>query len=285
MDTLKVTKQSLNKDDGGGYEKVRDYIYVIISDIHLGSPLLKVDLLVDFLRQLLKKGSLKTLIINGDFIDNSNFRWPNKHWQVIGLLDQLQQAGVDIRYVIGNHDKLITNNKSLCESILSRLFNYLTCTNYSWIYKNQLFFVIHGDNWDPNCYLRNTYSKPLFKIVSCIHNWLCKLSPKLGRLIPYKVKFIRTGINEVVNSVYEKSLEYAITNNSHIFTGHTHQPILTKVNSHIIGNSGSWTSEIPTFIGIIDNHVLLNKYTESGEQTQQLCIISEVKENLTQERS
>jgi len=277
MNVFRVIKQDVSKESNNDEsEKIRDYIYILISDIHLGSPLLKVDLLIDFLNQLIKKKSLRKLIINGDFIDNSNFCWPDKHWQVIGLLDQLQQAGVDIRYIIGNHDRLIAHNKDLSELILSRLFNYLTCTNYSWIYKNQLFFAIHSDSWDPKYYLRNTYSKPIFKIAKRTYDWLCKLSPELGRLIPYKIKPITTSINEVVSSVYEKSLEYAIANNSHVFTGHTHQPMLTKVDNYIIGNDGSWTSETPTFIGIIENHVILNTYTVSGEQTQKLCLLNEV---------
>ena len=260
-------------------DKVRDYTYILISDIHLGSPLLKVDLLIDFLTHLLKKKSLKTLIINGDFIDNANFCWPDKHWQVIDLLDRLQQSGVDIKYIVGNHDRLIAHNKNLAELILSRLFNYLTCGNYSWVYKNQIFFAIHGDSWDPNYYLRNTYSKPIFRIVKHVYNWLCRVNPELARTLPYKIKPIAVNINKVVNSVYEKSLEYAMVSNSHVFTGHTHQPMLIKCNNYIIGNDGSWTSETPTFIGIIDNHVLLNSYTINGEQTKALCLLNEVQKS------
>jgi len=270
------TKQENNEDEP---TKLRDYRYVLISDIHLGSTLLKVDLLIDFLRQLLKKKSLKALIINGDFIDNSNLCWPDKHWQVIDLLDQLQQAGVDIKYIIGNHDRLITQNKNLSELILSRLFNYSTCNNYSWVYRNQIFFAIHGDSWDPNYYPRGTYSNPIFKAAKYVYSYLCKVSPELGRIIPHRINPIATRISEVVNSVYKKSLEFAMTNNSHVFTGHTHQPVLVKCNNYIIGNDGSWTNEPPTFIGIIDNHVLLNTYTESGEQTQTLCLLSETQES------
>jgi len=280
MDVFRVIRKDINQETSKNESnKLRDYNYILISDVHLGSPLLKVDLLIDFLKQLLKKKSLREIIINGDFIDNPNLCWPDKHWQVIDLLDQLQQLGVDIKYIVGNHDRSIVHNKKLAESILNRLFNYLTCSNYSWIYKNQLFFALHGDIWDPNYYLRNNYSKPIFKIVDRTYSWLCKLSPKLGRTLPYKIKPIITRINEVADSVYEKSLEYAIANNSHVFTGHTHQPMLTKCNNYIIGNDGSWTTDIPTFIGIIDNHVLLNTYTASGEQTQALCIINEVQKS------
>jgi UDP-2,3-diacylglucosamine pyrophosphatase LpxH len=280
MDVFRLTKQDSSKENNNNNsKKVRDYIYILISDIHLGSPLLKIDLLIDFLNQLLKNKSLKKIIINGDFIDNSNFYWPDKHWQAIGLLDQLQQAGVDIRYIIGNHDRLITHNRNLSESILSRLFNYLTCNNYTWIYKNQLFFATHGDSWDPKYYLRATYSRPIFKTAKCTYDWLCRLSPKLGRLIPYKIKPINDNIEKVVNAVYKKSLEYAVSTNSHVFTGHTHQPMLVKCDGYIIGNDGSWTNETPTFIGIIDNHVILNAYTLSGEQTQKLCLLNEVRES------
>jgi len=280
MDVFRSIKQDSSKENNNNKSgKIRDYIYILISDIHLGSPLSKVDLLIDFLNQLLKTKSLKKIIINGDFIDNSNFCWPDTHWQVIYLLDQLQQGGVDIRYVIGNHDRLVANNKNLSESILSRLFNYLTCNNYTWIYKNQLFFATHGDSWDPNYYLRDTYSKPIFKTAKRTYDWLCRLSPKLGRLIPYKIKPINDNIEKVVNAVYEKSLEYAVTANSHVFTGHTHQPMLTKCNGYIIGNDGSWTSETPTFIGIIDNHVILNTYTLTGERTQKLCLLNKVQES------
>jgi UDP-2,3-diacylglucosamine pyrophosphatase LpxH len=280
MDALRVIRQNIKQESSENEPtKLRDYKYILISDIHLGSPLLKVDLLIDFLRQLLKKKSLIALIINGDLIDNSNLRWPDKHWQVIDLLDQLQQAGVSIKYIIGNHDRLITRSKNLAELVLSRLFNYLVCNSYTWVYKNQIFFAIHGDNWDPNYYLRNTYSNPVFKVVECIYSYLCTISPRLGRSVPYKINLITARINEVANSVYEKSLEYATVNNSHVFTGHTHQPMLVKCSNFIIGNDGSWTSENPTFIGIIDNHVLLNSYTISGEQTQALCLLNEVQKS------
>ena len=233
---------------------MHDAEFVLISDVHLGSHLLQVDLLINFIKALQHNSNLKKLIINGDFIDNSNFNWPAKHWQVITEIDKLKEAGVEIVWVVGNHDRFVPNK------ILYRLFQYTITNKYTWTSLTNRFTAIHGDCWDPTYYPDRGIKGFIFKSLYKIYRYISKRSPKVGRKLPYKTKLISNKINEVVEAVYKGSRKLSTQKKTSVFTGHTHVSMLKLVGSYVIGNDGSWTNEVPTFIAIKSDRVALWEY-------------------------
>ena len=77
---------------------------VWLSDIHLGSPECRVNLLLDFLRHT----RCEQLYLVGDIIDlehlRSNFYWPASHTEALRLLLKKSQEGTRIVFLPGNHD-------------------------------------------------------------------------------------------------------------------------------------------------------------------------------------
>jgi UDP-2,3-diacylglucosamine pyrophosphatase LpxH len=75
-----------------------------LSDVHLGSPACRVNLLLDFLRQT----QCETLYLVGDIVDLESLRrrffWPPSHTEVLRLLLQKSQKGTRVVYIPGNHD-------------------------------------------------------------------------------------------------------------------------------------------------------------------------------------
>ena len=77
---------------------------VWLSDVHLGSPRCRVNLLLDFLRHT----RCEQLYLVGDIIDleslRRSFYWPASHTEVLRLLLKKSQEGTRIVYIPGNHD-------------------------------------------------------------------------------------------------------------------------------------------------------------------------------------
>jgi UDP-2,3-diacylglucosamine pyrophosphatase LpxH len=77
---------------------------VWLSDIHLGSPECRINLLLDFLRHV----RCEQLYLVGDIIDLEHLRrefyWPASHTEALRLLLKKSQEGTRIVYLPGNHD-------------------------------------------------------------------------------------------------------------------------------------------------------------------------------------
>ena len=73
---------------------------LVISDIHLGSPVCKVKALV----RVLKNEKYNHLIINGDLFDNKNIdRYKKSHWKALFILRKIAKKK-KITFIVGNHD-------------------------------------------------------------------------------------------------------------------------------------------------------------------------------------
>ena len=73
---------------------------LVISDIHLGSPVSKVKAIV----KVLKNEDYSHLIINGDLFDNKHIeRYKKQHWKVLSILRKIAKKK-EITFILGNHD-------------------------------------------------------------------------------------------------------------------------------------------------------------------------------------
>jgi len=83
---MKETKQKIN--------------ILIMSDIHLGSDLLRVKKAIE----TLNKYEFKKLILNGDIFDDLNLkRLGHEHWEVLTKIREISRVA-EVVWVIGNHD-------------------------------------------------------------------------------------------------------------------------------------------------------------------------------------
>jgi len=73
---------------------------LVISDIHLGSPVSRVKSLA----KILKKEKYDHLIINGDLFDNTYLeRYKSQHWKVLSIIRKIAKKK-EVTFIIGNHD-------------------------------------------------------------------------------------------------------------------------------------------------------------------------------------
>jgi UDP-2,3-diacylglucosamine pyrophosphatase LpxH len=73
---------------------------LVISDVHLGSPVSRVKSLV----KVLKNEKYDHLIINGDLFDNRYLeRYKSQHWKALSILRKIAKKK-EVTFIIGNHD-------------------------------------------------------------------------------------------------------------------------------------------------------------------------------------
>lgn len=122
-----------------------EYRSIFISDLHLGSPACRSDLVCDFL----KNNNTQNLYLVGDILDlwslKRNLHWPENHSNVISLILQHAKSGTNVYYILGNHDKdlrqfLHLNIKISNIQISNQVVHRGLCGG--------LYLVIHGDQFD-----------------------------------------------------------------------------------------------------------------------------------------
>ena len=73
---------------------------LVVSDIHLGSPVSRVKAFA----KVLRNEKYKKLIINGDLFDNNHMgKYKKHHWKIISLIRKISKKK-DVVLIKGNHD-------------------------------------------------------------------------------------------------------------------------------------------------------------------------------------
>ena len=222
---------------------VKKFDTIIISDLHLGSRICKVEELYRFL----KNTKFKRLIINGDVFDSINMkRLSKKHWKVLTLLRKLTatKKGREVIWLRGNHDGEA--------EFISNLIGISFRSEYSFKWNDKKILVFHGDIFD-----KFVSKHPLVSdIADNIYRFIL-VGPGTKRLGKWlkraSKKFIRN-----TGKVHEGAIQYARRKKADIvICGHTHHAEETpaKVKGISYYNSGSWTGEHAHFIGMTKSEI------------------------------
>ena len=193
-----------------------------------------------------------TLIIGGDFFDFW-FEYPNVipkfYVDIIAELKKLNNAGISIHYVLGNHDywDFGSFNKLFGATVHKDDFNFNL--------DGQRIKVTHGDGILKNDY---TYrfmrklirSKIFISLFSLIH-------PDLGCWIAKKISKTSKKMNnnpidnnlklELINTMVEKYPDF-----DKIFIGHYHQTGIGKISNQEFIFMGDWITKFT--VSIINNN-------------------------------
>ena len=107
------------------YKKKKGYRTIWISDLHLGTPGCKAEILLDFLKEI----KSENIYLVGDIVDGwrlkKNWYWPQSHNDVVQKLLRKARKGVKVVFIPGNHDeaarKYLTSGLAItfCALILS----------------------------------------------------------------------------------------------------------------------------------------------------------------------
>lgn len=209
---------------------------LIISDLHLGSPLFTFESEQRILN-LLRDEVYSEIILCGDILD----AWEddpddivsdnNLIIEVINSISQIKP----VIYIVGNHDP--------STEFLSKVFPYISIVDKNKYYVfNYNTIMIHGHEFDD---LIVKYSW-LARILHYVH-WVCERLFKINikaffRNIFYSIsaKIKKRYYTDLVLNVEEDAVDAYKSKCQNLIMGHTHFPKLTYVDGFTYVNSGDW---------------------------------------------
>src|SRR5262245_6975331 len=225
---------------------------LIVSDIHLGSRHSNTDLL----GEVLAKERYDRLVLNGDTINNVNFRkLTGKHW---ALLDRFRKIGRERELILirGNHDHDwdhcpgAANGALGTAHVLPAILDVPMREDFPVEINGRPYLILHGDRFDP------TLHYPLLTDVAvACYQLTTKLNKKLAKWLKKKSKRIG-GLLELIRS---RSIAFAREKNLRgVFTGHTHFAEDVIVDDVHYLNTGSWTESPCAYVTIEGGAVTLH---------------------------
>ena len=116
--------------------KDKDYVRLIISDLHLGSLYSKEDLLCEMINEI----EFDELVLAGDIIDF--IKVPTFTKRTLKFIEALKHKGKPIVYVIGNHDINLTAFED--ETVAGVQF----MSKYQFEYCDRTFRIMHGHQFE-----------------------------------------------------------------------------------------------------------------------------------------
>ena len=227
---------------------------LLISDIHLGSPVSRAKAVL----ANLKRYHFRRLIILGDLFDDLNFtRLTRDDWELLSYFRKLSNPkyGVEVVWVWGNHDLFSSD-------AISHLIGANITEEYEWEENGDRCLAIHGHQFD------SFMSKNRFvsAVASEIYLFLQKLDRKTHRFSRFIKRSSKTWLR-LSEEVAEKALAYGARKKiRHVFCGHTHDPIARSKDGVHYYNTGSWTEIPASYITIQDGKVCIMKEELSENQ-------------------
>jgi UDP-2,3-diacylglucosamine pyrophosphatase LpxH len=220
---------------------------LFISDVHLGTRKSQANKLLD----VLKEYEFDNLIIIGDFIDltalKKKFYWNEDHSTVIQKILRLSRKGVNVVYLLGNHDHFLRGLIKE-EQFDINLGNILICDEYKYeTTKGEKIFICHGDQFDgfirlhPFLYVLGDFAYELSFKINKIYNKLRRVLGldywSLSKYLKSKVKDAIAFVNDFKYLSIQKLKE---TNCDSIMIGHIHTPAIEKIDDKNYYNTGDF---------------------------------------------
>lgn len=181
---------------------------LFISDIHIGCG----NNNIGHVLEILDEYKFNNLFLVGDIIDcwalAKKWRWKKKYGKLINKLIELKKEGVNIVYVLGNHESSV---RSFCPLHLAILDIY-----DEYIYKDIL--IIHGDKFDTILEKR----KYLYYLGDFSYRVLIYLNVLFPNLSRSAKKFAKDRVN-YLSDFYNVAAKYTLVKKCRrIVAGHTH---------------------------------------------------------------
>jgi len=234
---------------------------LFISDLHLGN----VNSQASKVLNVFKEYEFENLFIVGDFIDMTSmkrkFYWHKDHFTVIQKILRLSRKGVNVIYIIGNHDSYV---RHLIENDRINLGDITICNEY--IYKSikgEKIYITHGDQFDgfilthPFLYWMGDKAYEISIKINKIYNIFRKI---FGYNYWSLSQYLKTKVKNVIQFVseYEKwaNIKIKEKNCDSILMGHTH---CAKIIDGKYYNTGDFVESFTYIIEQPNGDMLLKK--------------------------
>lgn len=221
---------------------MRKPVALFISDIHLGTPQCKADMLLEFLKHY---QDIDSLYLVGDIIDvwalSRKIYWPESHNTVIQKILRLARRGSNVTFVIGNHDEALRQFLPLAAGNIQLL-------NQAVFYAgNKKVLILHGDEFDGVVrsakwlyWLGDTAYTAAMAVSSVLSMFRRKLHMQYWSLSAYLKKQVKEAVKFIGN--FEKLVvNKAERENAHVVVcGHIHTPAIKYLDNILYVNDGDW---------------------------------------------
>jgi len=244
---------------------------VWISDIHLGTPGCKADLLLDFLKSI----ECETIYLVGDIVDGWQLKkgwyWPSRHNDVVRCWLKMAKHGTRVIFVPGNHDELFRDYVGLNFGGIEVAQEAIHITA-----DGRSLLVLHGDEFDGVV----IYAKWLAVLGDHAYTLLLKLNGVLNRIRrmmgkPYwslsallkkrvknAVEFISNFEQAVANAAHERGADGVVC-------GHIHSAEIRQIGEVTYYNDGDWVESCTALVEHADGRMeILDWATRKREEAE-----------------
>jgi UDP-2,3-diacylglucosamine pyrophosphatase LpxH len=235
---------------------------LFISDIHLGNHKSQPGKLLE----VLKNYEYENLVIVGDFIDltslKKKFYWNADHSTVIQKILRSSRKGVDVTYILGNHDFYL---RELIKEDNINIGDILLCDEmYYETLKGEKIYICHGDQFDgfirlhPFLYVLGDWAYEFSFKINKTYNWFRRIFGldywSLSQYLKSKVKNAITFINDFKILSLKKLDE---VNCDSIMIGHIHTPAIEKIGEKSYYNTGDFCETCSFLYENLDGEIVL----------------------------
>ena len=221
---------------------------VVISDTHLGT----IGSRAEELSKYLKSIEPKKIILNGDIVDIWQFSkryWNKYHTKIIRQLLKFISNGVEVHYVVGNHDESFRRflNFELDGFEIVNKLKLDIDGNKAWFF--------HGDVFD----VTMQHSRCITRLGGYSYDALILINSVVNRVLSFfgqeKISFSKTLKNKVkaavsyINKFEDTVADIGIRNGyNYVVCGHIHQPCIKTIKNNKGSiqylNSGDWIENL-----------------------------------------
>jgi UDP-2,3-diacylglucosamine pyrophosphatase LpxH len=233
---------------------------ILLSDLHLGSESCQVRAIQDFLDAL---PDTARLVLNGDILENTEFRLTKQHWRVLSRLRKLSDQ-LKLIWVRGNHD-------FDAESV-AHLIGAEFVPEYLFESGTKRVLCVHGDTWD-----RFLTDHPFLTIIA---DWFYLRIQRMSRRLANNAKRSSKTFLRCVERVRLHATEYGKSRQADmVICGHTHHaeesPRLAS-DSPDYFNSGCWTDHHCNYLTVQDGVVRLEEVNADLVREEEPAVSSSV---------
>jgi UDP-2,3-diacylglucosamine pyrophosphatase LpxH len=221
---------------------------VLISDLHLGAESCQVEPLQEFIENL---PLTRRLILNGDVLENTEFRLTKQHWRVLSQFRKLADR-LELVWVRGNHDYD-------AESV-AHVIGASFVPEYEFQTGGRSVLCVHGDAWD-----RFLTDHP---VITSIADWFYLRMQRWSRRLANRAKRSSKTFLRCVDRVRTEALEYGRAKRVDIIVcGHTHlaeTPEERRADPCVYFNTGCWTDHQCHYLTVADGDFQLREASVDG---------------------
>jgi UDP-2,3-diacylglucosamine pyrophosphatase LpxH len=235
---------------------------LFISDVHLGTKKCQAEKLLEVFR----KYEFENLVIVGDFIDLTSlkrkFYWNESHSTVIQKILRLSRKGVNVSYILGNHDHYLRglikeSNINIGDIEISDEMFYTTI-------KGETIYICHGDQFDgfirlhPFLYMVGDFAYELSFKINTIYN---KIRSAFGLEYWSLSKFLKSKVKDAISFVNDfkrlSIMKLEEVECDSIMIGHIHTPAIEKMEGKGYYNTGDMVESCSYIIEDFDGNIKL----------------------------